>query len=126
LANGWAILRDERVYREPDTFNPSRYLSVSEGGNNEPFPDSPQFGYGRRICPGQYFADNSLWIAIATILSLFEIQRVKDEFGNDIIPPVAFNTGVTSHPKPYECNIELRGQWARRLLDDVEIALDRK
>jgi hypothetical protein len=49
------------------------------------------------ICPGRYFADNSVWIVIATILSIFEIQRVKDELGNDIIPPVAFDTGLARY-----------------------------
>lgn len=47
-----------------------------------------------RLRPGRHFADNAIWIAVATIWSLFEIRRVKDEQGNDIIPPMACNTGL--------------------------------
>jgi hypothetical protein len=37
-----------RDHSEPKIFNPTQYLPISEGENDEPFPDSPQFGYGRR------------------------------------------------------------------------------
>lgn len=38
---------NEAVYRDPSLFNPSRYLSRSEGGQEEPRP-SAHFGFGRR------------------------------------------------------------------------------
>jgi cytochrome P450 len=47
MANAYAITHDESVYKDPDTFNPDRYLSVDEGGAGEPLPVG-HFGFGRR------------------------------------------------------------------------------
>jgi hypothetical protein len=64
-----------------------------------------------RICPGLHFAENSIWIAIATILYCFEIKKARDENGVEIEPVIDFDgfirfvrqrlhTGVanSSHP----------------------------
>jgi cytochrome P450 len=37
-----------------------------------PKPDVA-FGYGRRVCPGQDFAETSVWITMASLLSVFDI-----------------------------------------------------
>jgi len=47
IANAWAMLHDPNTYKNPSTFNPDRFLPVSEGGNGEPIPTG-QFGFGRR------------------------------------------------------------------------------
>ena len=39
-----------------------------------PFP-AETFGYGRRVCPGRYFAEDILFLAIASILAVFTIER---------------------------------------------------
>ena len=36
------------------------------------------------MCPGRYLASNSLFLATATILKLFEVVPVKDEKGIDM------------------------------------------
>jgi hypothetical protein len=36
------------------------------------------FGYGKRICPGRHFVDASLFIFIASLLSVFNMERGKD------------------------------------------------
>ncbi|KAF9446807.1 cytochrome P450 [Macrolepiota fuliginosa MF-IS2] len=119
IANEWGISRNAASYRDADSFNPSRYLPRTEGGNEESFP-AFQFGFGRRVCPGRYLADNGIWIAAATILSLFNIERVKDVNGKEIIPSIGMITGLTSHPKRYECNIQIRSETARALLRELE------
>lgn len=47
IANAWAMLHDPDIYKDPFTFNPDRFLPVSEGGAGEPIPVG-QFGFGRR------------------------------------------------------------------------------
>ncbi|KAF9441127.1 hypothetical protein P691DRAFT_632793, partial [Macrolepiota fuliginosa MF-IS2] len=94
---------------------PSRYLPRTEGGNKEPYPTF-HFGFGRRVCPGRYLGDGNFWIAVATILALFKIERVKDKNGVEIMPTIGLDTGLTSHPKPYECNIRIRDENAQALL----------
>jgi len=44
-----------------------------------------------RICPGRYYADNSIWIAIATILYCFEIKKAKGENDVEVEPVVDFD-----------------------------------
>jgi alanine racemase len=48
-------------------------------------------------CPGRHLADTNFWIAVATILALFKIEKVKNENGEDIIPQVHMQTGLTRY-----------------------------
>ncbi|KAG9088142.1 hypothetical protein FRC06_002218, partial [Ceratobasidium sp. 370] len=79
VGNIWAITRNETVYKDPETFDPDRYLDPEV-----PFP--PTFGFGRRLCPGMHYAEASLFILVASVLATFDITLAKDEDGNDIIP----------------------------------------
>lgn len=64
--NIWAISRDETEYKDPDRFFPERFLGnkfgtqVADDGNDDLRKPSYAFGGGRRVCPGQYLAQNSL------------------------------------------------------------------
>ncbi|KAL4064492.1 cytochrome P450 [Scleroderma citrinum] len=94
---------------DPDRFDPSRHLT-SDGHlipqakqNNDLF-----FGFGRRVCPGRFFADNALWVAAAMILSALRFEKAKDAFGNDIPVKPEFTCGLISHPLPFECSITSR------------------
>ncbi|KAH8821438.1 cytochrome P450 [Xylogone sp. PMI_703] len=129
IANSWAMLHDPDVYQDPFKFNPDRFVPASEGGAGEPLP-AGQFGFGRRVCPGQHLGLASLWIVVATMLAKFDILPTKDADGNDILPALEFTTGVTrydtlfkplpegrtwltqfpesSHPAPFSCNITPR------------------
>ncbi|KAH8663471.1 cytochrome P450 [Tricladium varicosporioides] len=102
IANAWAMLHDPDIYKDPFTFNPDRFLPVSESGGGEPIPMG-HFGFGRRVCPGQYLGFASAWIVVATILAKFKISPAKDEDGKDIMPIMEFTTGITSHPVPFSC-----------------------
>jgi len=102
IANAWAMAHDPTIYKDPNQFNPNRYLPVSVGGSGEPIPVG-HFGFGRRICPGQYLGFASIWITVATVLATFEISRAKDDDGKEIIPKIEFSTGITSHAAPFPC-----------------------
>ncbi|KXN82394.1 O-methylsterigmatocystin oxidoreductase [Leucoagaricus sp. SymC.cos] len=121
FANMRGISMNDAVHHEPQRFNPSRYLPKSQGGLGE--PDPAAFGFGRRICPGRYLADTSLWLAMATILSLYEIRKVKGPDGKEITPTIALISGLTSHPKPYQCEMHLRNEKARKLLEQIRVEL---
>lgn len=45
----------------------------------------------RRICPGRYLANANIWIAVATMLSTFDILKPLDENGNEGDPPMNFS-----------------------------------
>ena len=54
-----------------------------------------QSSYRDSICPGRYFADNMVWLAIARTLAVFNIAKTKDADGNFIEHEVKFVTGIT-------------------------------
>jgi len=54
------------------------------------------FDFGFSICPGRYLAENSLFIAVATILQLFDISPAKDSSGKDVPPDFEWTSGVFS------------------------------
>ncbi|KII84582.1 hypothetical protein PLICRDRAFT_117752, partial [Plicaturopsis crispa FD-325 SS-3] len=87
LPNEWAILHNEAVYPNPSTFSPERFLD-SEGHIDRSVKDPAfaAFGFGRRICPGRYLAMSSLYIAIASILATFNVEKATDADGVPITP----------------------------------------
>jgi len=102
MPNVWAMARDPEVYHLPDTFEPKRFLDADE----QLTKDTCEFvfGFGRRICPGRHFAQASIWIAMAQILSTFTIERAKNASGEPIEPVPEWAQGLTSYPKPFPCN----------------------
>ncbi|GKT59242.1 cytochrome P450 [Colletotrichum tofieldiae] len=92
--NSRAMTQDERIYKDPKSFNPDRYQPQSSGGHGEPLPLG-QFGFGRRVCIGRFLADNSVWIAVATMLATLNISKKVGADGQVIEPKVTFTNGGT-------------------------------
>jgi len=117
LANVWAILHDEYTYPEPHKFNPERFENQEKNslaGINE-LPHAA-FGFGRRMCPGRWLAYDSIWIAVALVLSVYNISAATDDKGLPIQPSVEYTSGSVSHPKPFECRIVPRSVAAAALI----------
>lgn len=94
FANAYAITHNERTYSEPDTFNPDRFLPKEQGGKGEPLPEGP-FGFGRRVCPGQWLATAGVYIMITTLLATMEMRCPVDSNGKEVPPEVRFSTGLS-------------------------------
>lgn len=91
------MLHDETRFPNPEEFNPERFLTPGGELNNDmKDAELPAFGFGRRICPGRYLACASLWISIASILSILEIYRPLDDRGVPIEPSGEYTTGLVS------------------------------
>ncbi|KAH8646820.1 putative cytochrome P450 oxidoreductase [Xylariales sp. PMI_506] len=114
-ANAWAMSRDERVYSSPEDFNPDRYTPAAEGGRGEPLPDGP-FGFGRRVCPGQYFALAGVYMIMATLLATVKFQCPVGEDGKEIKPRVSFSNGLSGVPDSFGCAIIPRSARAKELV----------
>ncbi|KAF8578978.1 putative CyP450 monooxygenase [Ramaria rubella] len=113
LANAWAMLHDEKTYGpNTDQFIPDRFFQPG-------VPDSTiAFGFGRRICPGRFFADDSVFIAVASVLKMYSISPAKDAEGNEIAVEAKFTSGFISHPAPFVCSIRPRSASAESLLSE--------
>ncbi|KAE9379689.1 cytochrome P450 [Stipitochalara longipes BDJ] len=113
--NAWAMSRDESTYRNPELFNPDRYLSIEEGGASEPIVQGP-FGFGRRICPGKHLAQASVWIALVTLIATMDIVCPVGDDGMEVKPEVEFSSGLSSHPAHFDCLFKVRSRNAEALL----------
>jgi len=113
IGNSWAMLRDEKLYG-PDInkFNPDRFFLA---GVN---PDiSAAFGFGRRICPGRYMAENTIFIAIASLLKVFNFSPARNADGKELSPTTAISmSDGIPRPHPFQCSILPRSEEAECLL----------
>lgn len=97
-------------------FRPERHLDTL-GHKAEPDPRNFIFGYGRRICPGRWVADNALFITIAQTLAVFSIEKPLDERTGSVLEPrVEFEPGAISHPLPYKALVKPRSDIHARLI----------
>ncbi|KAL5478379.1 hypothetical protein ACEPAI_2563 [Sanghuangporus weigelae] len=86
--NSWAILRDPKRYPESEKFIPDRWL-LSPGKERPLDPNKVAFGFGRR-----FFAENSVFIGIASILAVFNIEKALDENGVPITPIEDYTSNI--------------------------------
>ena len=69
------------------------------------FPDAigdaelAAFGFGRRICPGRHLACASIWIGIASVLAMFDLEKVVDEKGEVIEPSGEYTSGLVRYER---------------------------
>ncbi|PBK95956.1 cytochrome P450 [Armillaria gallica] len=112
LANLRKMTRDPSVYEDPEVFNPSRFLP-GLGRVPERDPRSIIFGFGRRKCPGQYLADEMIFIICATVLSVFDISKADGFSPEPVLDPL---NGTISHPAPFKCSITPRSSGAVDLI----------
>ncbi|GJE99021.1 cytochrome P450 [Phanerochaete sordida] len=110
VLNSWALLHDPARYPDPDVFRPERYLTPS--GALDPSAPEPVagFGFGRRACPGSFMAQDTLWIAAASLLWAFRMERAIDAAGRPIEISGEYTVGVVSYPAPFEYALNPRAE----------------
>lgn len=100
------------------TFRPERFIETPTY-KPEPDPRNFIFGFGRRICPGRYVADNALFITIAQTLAVFDIGKLVQN-GKVVEPEVKFEPGTVSHPVSYRVSIRPRSKLHEELIRVAE------
>ncbi|RAK98191.1 cytochrome P450 [Aspergillus ibericus CBS 121593] len=116
IANVWTIAREEAVFGpNPDDFIPDRWL-CEDGKTLQTFP-APAFGYGRRTCPGRYFARNVIWTVVARLIWAFDIKAGLSETGEPIpVDPIACTYGLVMRALPFKAAFHPRGPWVREVI----------
>jgi hypothetical protein len=101
-------------------FNPGRFLQRKDSIAPEHDPQNLVFGFGRRICPGRFFANLSLFLTIAKSLAVFNIAKISkaNDTGSDLSG--AFLPGMISHPFPFHINVCPCSEDAGTLINSVE------
>ncbi|XP_032871502.1 25-hydroxyvitamin D-1 alpha hydroxylase, mitochondrial isoform X3 [Amblyraja radiata] len=78
----YATSRDKEVFPNPDSFQPMRWLHKDE--NFHPYASIP-FGFGKRSCIGRRIAELEVYLALARILTHFEVRQ---EIKGSIVKPM--------------------------------------
>jgi cytochrome P450 len=90
----WVLHRHRRLWREPDAFDPSRFLDQQARAHR--FAYLP-FGAGPRVCVGAQFALAEACLVLATLVQNFELSRAD----TSPVLPVGVVTTQPDHPAPF-------------------------
>ena len=92
-----AVHMDPTLWKEPEQFNPERFLS--DDGTKTVRPDFfIPFGVGRRMCLGDVLAKAELFLFFSSMLHVFNLQLPE---GAEL-PDLCGQAGVTVSPKSFK------------------------
>lgn len=119
FANIWAMLRDPEVFPDPEHFDPERYLEkVDEETARRRDPRVFVFGFGRRRCPGVHLVEDSVWLMLATMLAMLDIEKPRDRDGKEIEPEVKFENSIFRTATHFAVILRPRSDAALRLIEE--------
>ncbi|XP_032556273.1 cytochrome P450 1A5-like [Chiroxiphia lanceolata] len=73
--NQWQVNHDEKLWKDPETFNPERFLSADGTKvNKEEGEKVLLFGLGKRKCPGETIARWEVFLFLSTLLQQLEFS----------------------------------------------------
>ncbi|KAF9447113.1 cytochrome P450 [Macrolepiota fuliginosa MF-IS2] len=121
IGNGWTILHDPEVFDDPLTYNPDRYLKDGKIDPTVRDPNVAFFGFGRRICPGRYFSENSLFTYVTHLLAVYDIRPGLDKDGKEVEIKPEMTNGLLSYPEPFSCRITPRSKEAEDLINNSSL-----
>jgi len=118
--NIWKMFRDESVYPEPEKFDPERFLKDGKLNPSIRDPEERVFGAGRRICPGRFFAMRIMFLNVACILTLFDIEAPT----NEKLEANFNEEHLVRKPVPFKCTIRPRSDASLQLMKSISAAAD--
>ncbi|KIM24700.1 hypothetical protein M408DRAFT_331669 [Serendipita vermifera MAFF 305830] len=96
------MMRDPRIWGEDsELFKPDRFLDPN--AKDLPDPTNTTFGFGRRICPGRFFAHREALQFIAAIFASFKVLPGQGVNLSDLI-----FEGTVQRPVNFRCRFEPR------------------
>lgn len=129
MNNAYTISNDPERYPDPRRFEPDRYkddvntIAETATHTDPAVRDHFTFGAGRRICPGIYVAERSLFIAISRLLWAFDFRPVEGKEPD----PTRLRQGIVMMPEPFEADIrprEGKADLVRSIWEEAQTLLD--
>lgn len=99
-ASHWCLEMDEEVFHSPEEFIPERWM------DNSDLPTAG-FGFGRRTCPGQHLARNTLLLIVSQLLWAFHV-RWKEGQQAKLETLEMTHEGIFSKPCSFEATFTVR------------------
>jgi Cytochrome P450 len=140
---------DPNLFDDPETFNPSRFLTRHKPAGNwngEVESDfSIPFGFGRRICPGMHVALRTTFISMArcvpglvitlptVVLLIVTFLRDRIFWAFDVLPAVegssidstkTISRGITREPAPFQFRVRARHPDVERIIESESADAD--
>ena len=103
------MTRDQDIYRNPEIFEPDRFLDPQ-------VPPSPVFGWGRRRCPGIRIAEDTLFIVIASVLSTFDVTGATRTGSNNPLSPPKLVSSLLLRPDVFQLTLLPRSEKHKSLV----------
>jgi cytochrome P450 len=78
------MTRNEAMYPSPNKFDPERFFGPEKMASEAYQQVEAVFGFGRRICPGRFFAEANIWMLMTNMIATMDIGKAVDEKGREI------------------------------------------
>ncbi|KAF7656779.1 hypothetical protein LDENG_00036200 [Lucifuga dentata] len=104
IINLWSIHHDEKEWKNPQLFDPGRFLNSEGTGLVIPSPSFLPFGAGVRVCLGEALAKMEIFLFLSWILQRFTLSIPP----GDSLPSLEGKFGVVLQPAKYKVHAMLR------------------
>jgi len=88
------MTRNESMFPSPNTFDPERFFGPEKMESEASQQVEAVFGFGRRVCPGRFFAQENIWMFMTNVIATMDISKAVDEKGRDIEVEVEYYGSV--------------------------------
>ncbi|CAL1703282.1 unnamed protein product [Somion occarium] len=123
IANMWGMMREPENFPNPEEFCPERFAERNWSKSESYYdPRNIVFGFGRRQCPAQNFADSNVYFVLAHIIATMDISKARDEHGNEISPEHSSKSGFVHHILPFKSVIQPRSPKIAQLIAQLRAA----
>ncbi|KAG7229896.1 hypothetical protein INR49_009614 [Caranx melampygus] len=109
IINLWSLHHDEKEWKNPELFDPGRFLNSDGTGLVIPSSSYLPFGVGIRVCLGEALAKMELFLFLSWILQRFTLSVPPGH----ALPSLDGKFGVVLQPAKYKVNATPRPGWER-------------
>ncbi|XP_037639315.1 steroid 17-alpha-hydroxylase/17,20 lyase [Sebastes umbrosus] len=107
IINLWSLHHDEKEWKNPELFDPGRFLNSEGTGLIIPSSSYLPFGAGVRVCLGEALAKMELFLFLSWILQRFTLSVPPGHS----LPSLEGKFGVVLQPAKYKVNAMPRLGW---------------